>query len=1144
MAVPNGAAAAAPGLQDPEPGPALPAAPDAGEPAAAIALRTGNTQNRGIDAGLAKSAPDASSIDADNYRDFRRRLDIFERTCQRRGPDAVTEGAYLIMNMLQADAWQVTESVNLDDLETPRAFAVIRQELDLLYRYEPEVEMPNRCEDFFNQFCCLKDETLNSYVARHAVAAVARRRLAEAGVPLPEKLAGWHLMSRLAMPRWQEPTLRSHYCRNELTVRNFTEALKNMFGGDSKASFRDVKRLEKSLSGRTGRGVEDGFALDDHDYYGYEDYYEDYAEDWGEDDEWAEDGYYEIDEEPEHYEPDDAAPPELEKAADKCEEALAAYRESRQKTRELANARGFYPVAALAGGRGLPAAAPPASSPAPRGSSKGESRGRGSSAAARGFAARGSSGAKGKGKGKSAAGRQPLRSKPTHTDGSPKTSSSGSTQQHGPRFKRRRPEEAANIVHDSDAQGEQEETVDDIYDADGEDALTTEAGKGITDSGATRPVMGEETWQRWLDATRDKGIALHAKYEPCNRQFRFGNKEVLVSKRTVTFTAKPFGANKELTVNLVPGSTPMLVARTCLEDWGMILDFRKGTASLKDDPAGGWKPLERDDRGHFILDLLGLNTSEADALVGDSIREVSDADGDPANSNNGDYVKDSDDIQSGERVDNDDDVDYLITDYSKALLDECKLVSGRLLNQMRASWDAHVAHMRDTLRYRKVVWELFVDRGDLGLKILGDESVQVLQFSIQNGWDFRKRAIRREIIDKCLHDEPDEIFMSPVCSLWSTLQELNVAQHGQAYVDKLRSVQEMHHECFLKLCRHLYNIQQAAGRHAHIEQPLHAGSWKTPAFTGMTGYDAVLDQCRLGLELRDKSGALLGRGKKPTRIRTTKKSLALGISLKCRCQENGIQHISLEGNKNIKGTQNYPRPMVDLLAELIMEQEMDAPVYVTEDFYTFEELEHLEYNELYQKLLDKFPLEVVKKTQRLHEHFGHPAPTALAAALQQAGCDEHIVKRARCFTCEDCLKMQRPKEVRIAALPRAGDFIQIVDMDVFHVMWRGRRRLALTIMDEHSRLERDIDIDGKTAQNEIKALETQWIPWAGTPHTLRTDMSGSHMSEEFATWVSERGIRLRLIPADSHHQLGMLERNHQGCTMTSIRKTDSGKRYA
>ena len=181
----------------------------------------GPPPQRGIDAGLAKSAPDASEIDAHNYRDFRRRLEVFERMCMRRGPDAVAEGAFMILNTLRGEAWMVTETIDLNELETINAFEVLRREIDMLYRYEPEVEMPSRCEDFFNTFCREAGETLNTYIARRAR---ARTRLNEAGVPLPDKLAGWHLMSRAAIPRWQEPTLRAH-CRNVLTVRNVTEAL-------------------------------------------------------------------------------------------------------------------------------------------------------------------------------------------------------------------------------------------------------------------------------------------------------------------------------------------------------------------------------------------------------------------------------------------------------------------------------------------------------------------------------------------------------------------------------------------------------------------------------------------------------------------------------------------------------------------------------------------------------------------------------------------------------------------------------------------------------------------------------------------------------------------------------------------------------
>ena len=82
------------------------------------------------------------------------------------------------------------------------------------------------------------------------------------------------------------------------------------------------------------------------------------------------------------------------------------------------------------------------------------------------------------------------------------------------------------------------------------------------------------------------------------------------------------------------------------------------------------------------------------------------------------------------------------------------------------------------------------------------------------------------------------------------------------------------------------------------------------------------------------------------------------------------------------------------------------------------------------------------------------------------------------------------------------------------------------MMCENSRYEVDAVIKQEFAKNEINIFEKLWLSWAGAMNTLRVD-SRAHMSEEFAEWCRSRGIRLTLIPRDAHHELGILERNHQ-----------------
>ena len=164
--------------------------------------------------------------------------------------------------------------------------------------------------------------------------------------------------------------------------------------------------------------------------------------------------------------------------------------------RELANARGFYPVYAV-----IPdSSAGGPSHFAPRQTSKGGGKGKGF--------AKGRS--KGRGKGKSKGGRAPFRplprtmpttpsattSAPPTTTASPKprSTTSGSTQQHGPRFKRCR----SDLRAPKPASAANEESMVAMGAAEYDDEVLIsedpgQIGKGVGDSGATQLVMGEQT---------------------------------------------------------------------------------------------------------------------------------------------------------------------------------------------------------------------------------------------------------------------------------------------------------------------------------------------------------------------------------------------------------------------------------------------------------------------------------------------------------------------------------------------------------------------------------------------------------------------------------------------------------------------------
>ena len=181
----------------------------------------------------------------------------------------------MVLQSLTGEAWDAMEDVDFDALDSPDAFKEITDKLDTLYRYTAEVGLPGRCDSFFQEFCRQPKETLNAYVLRHQK---ERLRLKEAGLEVPDLLAGWHLLTRSAVPPWQLPSVKA-LCKNDLSVRMVTEALKQMYGGDHVAQKRDIDHVFKKHKGKShdeGFYLEDGYEEGEDIYYEDDEYYEEY----------------------------------------------------------------------------------------------------------------------------------------------------------------------------------------------------------------------------------------------------------------------------------------------------------------------------------------------------------------------------------------------------------------------------------------------------------------------------------------------------------------------------------------------------------------------------------------------------------------------------------------------------------------------------------------------------------------------------------------------------------------------------------------------------------------------------------------------------------------------------------------------------
>ena len=177
-----------------------------------------------------------------------------------------------------------------------------------------------------------------------------------------------------------------------------------------------------------------------------------------------------------------------------------------------------------------------------------------------------------------------------------------------------------------------------------------------------------------------------------------------------------------------------------------------------------------------------------------------------------------------------------------------------------------------------VIWEVYVGAGRLSTEV-SKLGAHVERFGLNEGWDFSLSTHRRAFLHKIDTDEPDEIFMSPKCTLWSPMQNINIKCAADAA--DLEERREIDHGTHLSMCHKAYWKQVRAGRHAHIEHPERSRAWKTKAFSTLPGYAALFDQCEYGATTINDDG-FQEPIKKSTRIQTTKMSMYKLMNRRCQ----------------------------------------------------------------------------------------------------------------------------------------------------------------------------------------------------------------------------------------------------------------------
>ena len=276
----------------------------------------------------------------------------------------------------------------------------------------------------------------------------------------------------------------------------------------------------------------------------------------------------------------------------------------------------------------------------------------------------------------------------------------------------------------------------------------------------------------------------------------------------------------------------------------------------------------------------------------------------------------------------------------------------------------------------RLIWEVYAGESRMS-QIAETLGCQVEVFGYETGWDFDYPSHRRTLLKKLDEEMPDEVYLAPRCGLWSPMQSINALTPEKR--EELSIQRQQHHDVHLQFCKVIYIRQVRDGRHAHLEQPQAALSWKTKALSRLPGHRVTFDQCRYGACCLDKDGTWR-LVKKSTSLQTSKRAVAQAMTLRCDC---GHQHCQLEGQMPGFGRartsylEDYQPTLAAVLASCLATPEVptawDTAFAVNE--------EKAIHGQIIQLMTDH-KAEAVRAVQRLHRNLGHPTTIALVEMLE------------------------------------------------------------------------------------------------------------------------------------------------------------------
>jgi len=168
--------------------------------------------------------------------------------------------------------------------------------------------------------------------------------------------------------------------------------------------------------------------------------------------------------------------------------------------------------------------------------------------------------------------------------------------------------------------------------------------------------------------------------------------------------------------------------------------------------------------------------------------------------------------------------------------------------------------------------------------------------------------------------------------------------------------------------------------------------------------------------------------------------------------------------------------------------------------------------------------------KKLHSNLGHPNNRDLVRILQNSKASPQAISFARDFQCSICANHHQPASALPAKVSRVWEFNERIGLDIKYLPgWKMNQQIpCVNIVDYASSLQIMAPIFQKENAELLKGvLRDSWISWAGPPKVLEMDPSRPNLSESLGEFCQNLGIDVVYTAAESHWQLGKVERHGQ-----------------